>query len=244
MTEPKPRDPLGSRPRRRTRKGRPRGRLSRARQPIDAADGRLRRARRDRRLLAPRRARRGLLRALGRARRTGEPTALVCTSGTAAANFHPAVMEADRARVPLLVLTADRPPELRDSGANQTVDQVKLYGDAVRWDAELPEPEPDERTVRSLRTTAARALAERPASRRVRSTSTVRSESPSSRSTCPAISPSRSPRRWPEGDETGRSSKRPAGRERSGTTTTDGCWVRSRRPIGRCSSRDPPIRTV
>ncbi|MDS0477428.1 2-succinyl-5-enolpyruvyl-6-hydroxy-3-cyclohexene-1-carboxylic-acid synthase [Natrinema sp. 1APR25-10V2] len=98
--------------------------------------------------------------ALGRARRTGEPTALVCTSGTAAANFHPAVMEADQARVPLLVLTADRPPELRDSGANQTVDQVKLYGDAVRWYAELPEPEPDERKVRSLRTTAARALSE------------------------------------------------------------------------------------
>ncbi|WP_254763978.1 2-succinyl-5-enolpyruvyl-6-hydroxy-3-cyclohexene-1-carboxylic-acid synthase [Natrinema marinum] len=98
--------------------------------------------------------------ALGRARRTGEPTALVCTSGTAAANFHPAVMEADRARVPLLVLTADRPPELRDSGANQTVDQVKLYGDAVRWYAELPEPEPDERKIRSLRTTAARALSE------------------------------------------------------------------------------------
>ncbi|OAQ53879.1 hypothetical protein HTG_06320 [Natrinema mahii] len=98
--------------------------------------------------------------ALGRARRTGEPTALVCTSGTAAANFHPAVMEADRAHVPLLVLTADRPPELRDSGANQTVDQVKLYGDAVRWYTELPEPEADERKVRSLRTTAARALAE------------------------------------------------------------------------------------
>ncbi|MFP8952474.1 2-succinyl-5-enolpyruvyl-6-hydroxy-3-cyclohexene-1-carboxylic-acid synthase [Natrialbaceae archaeon A-arb3/5] len=98
--------------------------------------------------------------ALGRARRTGEPTALVCTSGTAAANFHPAVIEADQARVPLLVLTADRPPELRDSGANQTVDQVKLYGDAVRWHAELPVPEADERTVRSVRTTAARALAE------------------------------------------------------------------------------------
>ncbi len=98
--------------------------------------------------------------ALGRARRTGEPTALVCTSGTAAANFHPAVMEADRARVPLLVLTADRPHELRDSGANQTVDQVKLYGDAVRWDAELPDPEADERKVRTLRTTAARALSE------------------------------------------------------------------------------------
>ncbi|SDK17408.1 2-succinyl-5-enolpyruvyl-6-hydroxy-3-cyclohexene-1-carboxylic-acid synthase [Natronorubrum texcoconense] len=98
--------------------------------------------------------------ALGRARRTGEPTALVCTSGTAAANFHPAVMEADRARVPMLVLTADRPHELRDSGANQTVDQVGLYGDAVRWDAELPEPEAEERKVRSLRTTAARALSE------------------------------------------------------------------------------------
>ncbi|WP_137290193.1 2-succinyl-5-enolpyruvyl-6-hydroxy-3-cyclohexene-1-carboxylic-acid synthase [Natronorubrum halophilum] len=98
--------------------------------------------------------------ALGRARRTGEPTALVCTSGTAAANFHPAVMEADQARVPLLVLTADRPRELRDSGANQTVDQGALYGGAVRWHAELPEPEADERKVRSLRTTAARALFE------------------------------------------------------------------------------------
>ncbi|MDG5759406.1 2-succinyl-5-enolpyruvyl-6-hydroxy-3-cyclohexene-1-carboxylic-acid synthase [Natronococcus sp. A-GB1] len=98
--------------------------------------------------------------ALGRARRTGEPTALVCTSGTAAANFHPAVIEADQARVPLLVLTADRPHELRDSGANQTIDQVKLYGDAVRWYAELPDPEADERKVRNLRTTAARALSE------------------------------------------------------------------------------------
>ncbi|ELY29105.1 2-succinyl-6-hydroxy-2,4-cyclohexadiene-1-carboxylate synthase, partial [Natrialba magadii ATCC 43099] len=98
--------------------------------------------------------------ALGRARRTGEPTALVCTSGTAAANFHPAVIEADQARVPMLVLTADRPPELRDSGANQTVDQLDLYGDAVRWHAELPVPEASERTVRSLRTTAARALLE------------------------------------------------------------------------------------
>ncbi|MCU4742159.1 2-succinyl-5-enolpyruvyl-6-hydroxy-3-cyclohexene-1-carboxylic-acid synthase [Natronoglomus mannanivorans] len=97
--------------------------------------------------------------ALGRGRRTGRPTALVCTSGTAAANFHPAVIEAHQARVPLLVLTADRPAELRDSGANQTIDQVDLYGDSVRWDAELPEPDADERKVRSLRTTAARALA-------------------------------------------------------------------------------------
>ena len=98
--------------------------------------------------------------ALGRARRTGEVTPLVCTSGTAAANYHPAVMEADQARVPLLALTADRPPELRDSGANQTADQEKLFGDAVRWYRDLPEPEPTERKLRRLRTDAARAVHE------------------------------------------------------------------------------------
>ncbi len=98
--------------------------------------------------------------ALGRARRTGRPTALVCTSGTAAANFHPAVIEATQARVPLLVLTADRPPELTDSGANQTVDQTRLYGDAVRWFRQLPEPEPTPRKVRRLRSDAARAMDE------------------------------------------------------------------------------------
>ncbi len=98
--------------------------------------------------------------ALGRARRTGEVTPLVCTSGTAAANYHPAVIEASQSRVPMLLLTADRPPELRDSGANQTVDQEKLYGDAVRWYKDLPEPEATDRKLRSLRTTAARALAE------------------------------------------------------------------------------------
>ncbi|WP_284009666.1 2-succinyl-5-enolpyruvyl-6-hydroxy-3-cyclohexene-1-carboxylic-acid synthase [Haloarcula pelagica] len=97
--------------------------------------------------------------ALGRARRTGRPTPLVCTSGTAAANFHPAVIEANQAGVPMLVLTADRPPELIDSGANQTVDQEKLYGDAVRWYRDMPEPEAEPRKVRMLRTTAARALA-------------------------------------------------------------------------------------
>ena len=98
--------------------------------------------------------------ALGRARRTGEVTPLVCTSGTAAANYHPAVLEADQSRVPLLALTADRPPELRDSGANQTADQEKLYGDAVRWYKDLPEPEAEARKLRSLRTTVARALTE------------------------------------------------------------------------------------
>lgn len=98
--------------------------------------------------------------ALGRAKRTGAPTPLVCTSGTAAANFHPAVIEASQSRVPMLVLTADRPAELRDSGANQTIDQTKLYGDAVRSYRELPEPAPEERRLRSIRTTVCRAFAE------------------------------------------------------------------------------------
>jgi 2-succinyl-5-enolpyruvyl-6-hydroxy-3-cyclohexene-1-carboxylate synthase len=97
--------------------------------------------------------------ALGRARRTGEVTPLVCTSGTAAANYHPAVVESSQSRVPLLVLTADRPPEIRDSGANQTIDQEKLFGDAVRWYRDVAEPEATPRKLRSLRTTATRALA-------------------------------------------------------------------------------------
>ncbi|MFC7187012.1 2-succinyl-5-enolpyruvyl-6-hydroxy-3-cyclohexene-1-carboxylic-acid synthase [Halorubrum yunnanense] len=97
--------------------------------------------------------------ALGRARRTGSVTPLICTSGTAAANYHPAVMEANNARVPLFALTADRPPELRDSGANQTADQEKLYGDAVRFYKDLPEPAPNDRALRSLRTTVSRAVA-------------------------------------------------------------------------------------
>ena len=59
--------------------------------------------------------------------------AVTCTSGTAAANLAPAVIEAHQARVPLIVLTADRPAELRDVGAGQTIDQLKLYGDAVKW---------------------------------------------------------------------------------------------------------------
>ena len=97
--------------------------------------------------------------ALGRARRTGEVTPLVSTSGTAAANYHPAVVEADEGRVPLLLLTADRPAELRESGANQTVDQQKLYGASVRWYKELPEPRAADRTLRSLRTDVCRAIA-------------------------------------------------------------------------------------
>ncbi|PSP92392.1 2-succinyl-5-enolpyruvyl-6-hydroxy-3-cyclohexene-1-carboxylic-acid synthase [Halobacteriales archaeon QS_1_68_44] len=97
--------------------------------------------------------------ALGRAKRTGRPTPLVCTSGTALANFHPAVVEADAARVPMLLLTADRPPELQDSGANQTIDQEKLYGDSVRAYRKLPEPEAADRKLRSLRVALSRAVA-------------------------------------------------------------------------------------
>jgi 2-succinyl-5-enolpyruvyl-6-hydroxy-3-cyclohexene-1-carboxylate synthase len=75
--------------------------------------------------------------ALGMAKSTGNPAVAVSTSGTAAANFFPAVVEADRARVPLILITADRPPELRATGANQTIDQTKLYGGGVRWWAEV-----------------------------------------------------------------------------------------------------------
>jgi len=76
--------------------------------------------------------------ALGAAKASGRPTLVLCTSGTAAAHFHPAVLEADHSRVPLIVCTADRPAELRDTGAPQTTDQIHLYGSAVRFFADLP----------------------------------------------------------------------------------------------------------
>ncbi len=98
--------------------------------------------------------------ALGCARATGRPALLACTSGTAAANFLPAVVEALNDGVPLVVLTADRPPELRATAANQTIDQLKLYGDSVRWFCEVGVPENHPAQPPYWRSTACRAFAE------------------------------------------------------------------------------------
>jgi 2-succinyl-5-enolpyruvyl-6-hydroxy-3-cyclohexene-1-carboxylate synthase len=97
--------------------------------------------------------------ALGTALATGDPAAVLCTSGSAAANLHPAVVEADEAGVPMIVLTADRPPELRDIGAGQTIDQLKLYGDAVRWFCEVGTHEADDDGLLHFRSVACRAYA-------------------------------------------------------------------------------------
>lgn len=78
--------------------------------------------------------------ALGLAAASHEPVAMVCTSGTAAVEYHSAIVEASQARVPLIALTADRPPRVRGTGANQTIDQVELYGSAARAYLEPPVP--------------------------------------------------------------------------------------------------------
>ena len=97
--------------------------------------------------------------ALGAAKASGRPAIVLCTSGTAAAEFHPAVLEAFHARVPMIVCTADRPPELRDTGAGQAVDQIKLYGDAVRWFAEVGAPSDADADGPYWRSIAARSVA-------------------------------------------------------------------------------------
>ncbi len=96
--------------------------------------------------------------ALGLARAARQPVVLLATSGTAAANFLPAVVEARLARVPLVVLTADRPHELRDVGAAQTIDQLRLYGEHAKWFIDLPEPEASPEHERLVRTAAGRAV--------------------------------------------------------------------------------------
>ncbi|MGI9023406.1 MAG: 2-succinyl-5-enolpyruvyl-6-hydroxy-3-cyclohexene-1-carboxylic-acid synthase, partial [Acidimicrobiales bacterium] len=98
--------------------------------------------------------------ALGAAKASGRPTVVLTTSGSAATLLHGAVIEAHQGRAPLLVCTADRPPELRDTGASQAIDQVKLFGDAVRWfvDVGVPDDRPDVGVY--WRSVAARAVAE------------------------------------------------------------------------------------
>jgi 2-succinyl-5-enolpyruvyl-6-hydroxy-3-cyclohexene-1-carboxylate synthase len=97
--------------------------------------------------------------ALGLARQHGRPVALACTSGTAAANYLPAVVEAQESGVPLLVITADRPPEMRACASGQTIDQQKLYGGQVNFFHELAVPETSEALLRYLRQTVAQAVA-------------------------------------------------------------------------------------
>src|SRR5512133_2209396 len=97
--------------------------------------------------------------ALGTALATAVPAAVLCTSGSAAANLHPSVVESDEGSVPMIVLTADRPPELRDIGAGQTIDQLKLYGDAVRWFCEVGSHEADDGGLLHYRSVACRAYA-------------------------------------------------------------------------------------
>jgi 2-succinyl-5-enolpyruvyl-6-hydroxy-3-cyclohexene-1-carboxylate synthase len=98
--------------------------------------------------------------ALGIAKATGSPTAVVCTSGSAAANLFPALIEAHHSTTPLLALTADRPPELRATAANQTIDQIKMFGDAVRFFAEAGVAEDAAHSRRYWRSLASRVVAE------------------------------------------------------------------------------------
>jgi 2-succinyl-5-enolpyruvyl-6-hydroxy-3-cyclohexene-1-carboxylate synthase len=96
--------------------------------------------------------------ALGLGRQHGRPVALVCTSGTAGANYLPAIVEAQEGGVPLLVITADRPPEMRACASGQTIDQQKLYGGHVNFFHELSVPEAAEPLLRYLRQTVAHAV--------------------------------------------------------------------------------------
>jgi 2-succinyl-5-enolpyruvyl-6-hydroxy-3-cyclohexene-1-carboxylate synthase len=97
--------------------------------------------------------------ALGIAKAANKPVAILCTSGTAAANYFPAIIEARYSRVPLLVLTADRPHELREVGAPQAIDQIHLYGQHVKWFADMALPENSDELIRYARTVGARAAA-------------------------------------------------------------------------------------
>ena len=95
--------------------------------------------------------------ALGLAKTSKKPVAILCTSGTAATNYYPAIVEAHYSRIPLIVITADRPHELRDVGAPQAIDQIKMYGNYVKWFVEMSLPSCDKKLIQYVRTIAARA---------------------------------------------------------------------------------------
>lgn len=95
--------------------------------------------------------------ALGYAKATGRPAAIVCTSGTALANYYPAIIESSISGTPLLILSADRPVELRDCRAPQSIDQVNIFGDYLRWFFDLPSPD-EKITPASLLTTVDQAF--------------------------------------------------------------------------------------
>lgn len=97
--------------------------------------------------------------ALGIAKASGKPVAILCTSGTAAANYFPAIAEANISRVPLIVITSDRPHELRDVGAPQAIDQLRLYGHHVKWFVEMALPEKTDEMLRYVRSVCGRAAA-------------------------------------------------------------------------------------
>jgi 2-succinyl-5-enolpyruvyl-6-hydroxy-3-cyclohexene-1-carboxylate synthase len=124
--------------------------------------------------------------ALGAAKASGRPVAVLVTSGTAAVELAPAIAEARYGRVPLIALTADRPPELRDRGAPQAIDQDHLYGRFAKWYAELPVPEPGDRAEAHVRGTVARAVATAQAAPAGPCTSTCRTGSLS----CPSATSS------------------------------------------------------
>lgn len=96
--------------------------------------------------------------ALGIAKAKGKPVVLLCTSGTAAANYYPAIVEAKYARVPLIVITADRPAELREVGAPQAINQIELYGNHVKWFADFPLPDGEKQTLPFIERHIARAV--------------------------------------------------------------------------------------
>ena len=97
--------------------------------------------------------------ALGIAKYMNEPVALVCSSGTATVNFLPAIVEAHYSSIPLLVLTADRPSELLDWGALQTIDQIHMYGNNVKWSVNMPTPDTNQSVMAFVRSVAGRAFA-------------------------------------------------------------------------------------